>query len=227
MVRDELNPAKRIDTADLVSAGNELAQREASFSEILLRHGHPPLMSRAPGLASLVRIILEQQVSLEAARTLYRRLEAAAGGILVENLLALGVEGLRAAGLTGQKARYCHELAARVRDGRTSFHRIARADDAVARALLREIPGVGPWSADVYLLFVARRPDIWPPGDLALRRSIAETFELDETPDDRRCLAMAEEWRPWRSVAARLLWHAYLSRRGRSDGLRRRTPRGH
>lgn len=226
MVRDELNPVKRLDMVDLISAGNELAQREASFSEILLRHGHPPLMRRPPGLASLVRIILEQQVSLEAARTLYRRLEVAAGGMLVENLLALGVEGLRAAGLTGQKARYCHELASRIRDGRTSFHRIARANDAAARAMLCEIPGVGPWSADVYLLFVGRRPDIWPPGDLALKRSIAETFELDVIPDDGRCQTMAEDWRPWRSVAARLLWHAYLSRRGRIDGLRRRLPRG-
>jgi len=222
MVRDEINPPRRLDAAALARGGRELAAREPAFARILERHGYPMLRRRPAGFPSLVRIILEQQVSLEAAATLHARLAAEAGGITVEAILDLGVEGMRALGLTGGKARYCHELAARVQDGRTSFHRIARAGDHRAHTLLCDIPGIGPWSADVYLLFVERRPDVWPAGDLALVRSIGETFGLHGIPDDGQCLAMAENWRPWRSVAARLLWHAYLSRRGRGERVRRR-----
>ncbi len=210
----------RLDRAALRRACDELARREPALAAALERHGYPPLWRRRGGFATLVTIILEQQVSLDSARALYRRLEQRLGTVDAPAVRALGEAGLRGLGLTRQKAAYCARLAARVEDGRTSFHRIARADDAAARSALLAIDGVGPWTADVYLLFVAGRPDIWPPGDVALIRSVEEVFGIDAGDGglrmrDAACQALAERWRPWRSVAARLLWHAYLERRGR------------
>lgn len=202
---------------NLAPACDALARRDRELGAVLSRWGYPPLWNRRGGFAALVLMILEQQVSLDSARAVFRRLEAAAGGrVAPQNVLALGVDGLRGAGLTRQKAGYCHALAERVAGGELSFTKIARVGEDRARELLRGIRGVGEWTADVYLLFVLRRPDVWPPRDIALMRSIAEVYGLDPMPDDAACLARAERWRPWRSVAARILWHAYLSRRNRA-----------
>lgn len=208
----------RLDRRTLHRACDRLAAREPVFARALVAHGYPPLWPRPPGFATLVKIILEQQVSLASARSVYERLEALTGGVSSASILRLGPQALRDAGLTRQKARYCHELAVRVADGRTSFARIARAADDEARGMLLEITGIGEWSANVYLLFVARRPDIWPPGDVALMRSVAELFGLAGVPANAECVSLADCWRPWRSAAARILWHSYLSRRGRHFG---------
>lgn len=203
----------RLDEPALNAACDRLAVRDAPFATVLEAHGYPPLWARPPGFATLVSIIAAQQVSLESAGSVLARLERLAGTLAPGALAALTDDDLRGAGLTRQKARYCRELANRVLDGRTSFRRIGRAGEDDARAMLLEVPGIGPWSADVYLLFAAGKPDIWPRGDVALVRSAAEVF--GEPLDEPACAARAEQWRPWRSAAARLLWHAYLSRRGR------------
>ncbi len=212
----------RLDEPALNAACDELAVRAAPFAAVLEEHGYPPLWARPGGFATLVSIIAAQQVSLESARSVLARLERIAGALAPEAVAVLTEDDLRGAGLTRQKARYCRELAHRVLDGRTSFRRIGRAREDAARAMLLEVPGVGPWSADVYLLFAAGKPDIWPRGDVALVKSVAEVF--GEALDEAACAARAEQWRPWRSVAARLLWHAYLSRRGRVHAVVAQSP---
>lgn len=199
----------------LEQACDELATRENHFAELLERFGYPPLWARAGGFATMVMIILEQQVSLASARAVYDRLLKHAGRISAERIARMTAAELAACGLTRQKSAYCKALAQRVVTKEISFARIGRSDEPSARQQLLDIKGVGAWSADVYLLFASGRADIWPIGDVALIRSVFEVFNLDSLPDDSECLERAENWRPWRSAAARMLWHAYLSRRGR------------
>ena len=126
-------------------------------------------------------------------------------------MLDLSEEGARAAGLTRQKARYVVELARAAIDGRFDAASIATADDDVARVLLTALLGVGRWTADIYLLMALGRPDVWPVGDLALASAIRRAKRLDALPDRDEQEAIASGWRPWRAVAARILWHAYLA----------------
>jgi DNA-3-methyladenine glycosylase II len=172
------------------------------------------MWGRRPGFAALVQIILEQQVSLAAARTMYRRLTGHLGAMTPQAVHALQVSGLRDFGLTRQKASYCHGLAARILDGSLDLTSVARAPDDVGRQILLGVPGLGPWSVDIYYLMALRRPDVWPRGDLALAMALREVKRLDDLPtkDEQQVFACA--WAPWRSVAARLLWAHYLAARG-------------
>ncbi len=159
-----------------------------------------------------MRIILEQQVSLAAARTMFLRVRDRLGGMTPGLVLGRGEEGLRALGLTRQKAAYVHGLARRLDDGSLDLARVARAPDDDARRALLAVPGLGPWSVDIYFLMALRRPDIWPTGDLALAEAMRDALRMRARPDARAQLRAAERWRPWRSIAARILWHHYLSR---------------
>ena len=208
--------SNKLTTRHLRQACDELALADPVLSLALKENGYPPLWSRPTGFATLTLIILEQQVSLESARAVYRRLEQLCGVVNVENVLSVGIDGLRSAGLTRQKAAYCSGLAERVKNGQTSFRRIALANDKSAHDMLCELKGIGSWTANVYLVFALGRFDVWPPGDIALMRSIMERYFLESLPDDEQCLKLAEKWHPWRSVAARILWHSYLIKRGRS-----------
>ena len=215
-IRDEtIKVSDKLTNNKLKLACDELALADPFLAITLEANGYPPLWSRPTGFATLALIILEQQVSLESARAVYRRLESLCQVVNVENVLSVGVEGLRSVGLTRQKAAYCTGLAQRITSGETSFRRIALANDQNAHDMLCELKGIGSWTANVYLVFALGRPDVWPPGDIALMRSIAEIYGLESLPDDERCLELAELWRPWRSVAARILWHSYLIKHDR------------
>lgn len=187
---------------------------DPDLAGILERLGEPPLWGRPPGFPTLIQIILEQQVSLAAARTVYGRLHARLGGITPERIHDMHITGLRDFGLTRQKAGYCFGLAARILDGTLDLARIARAPDEDGRAALLAVPGLGPWSVDIYYLMALRRPDIWPRGDLALAAALHEVKGLAVRPTRDEQHAMAREWMPWRSVAARMLWAHYLAARG-------------
>jgi len=192
----------------------ELTRRDRGLARIVARHGPPPLWRRRPGFATLARIILEQQVSLAAAATLYRRVGAdVRGGWSPEAIRRVGERGLRARGLTRQKARYVATLATEIARGDFTLTAVSRANDHEARAMLEALPGIGPWTSNVYLLFALRRPDIWPPGDLALHKAIATMRRLADSPSSDEAAHLAQRWSPWRSVAARILWHGYLSDR--------------
>ena len=187
---------------------------DPDLAHIFERFGEPPMWGRRPGFPTLVQIILEQQVSLAAVRTVYRRLHARLGGITPDRIHAMQVTGLRDFGLTRQKAAYCFGLASRILDGTLDLARVARAPDADGRAALLAVPGLGPWSVDIYYLMALRRPDIWPQGDLALAAALRDVKGLDECPTRDEQHALALTWTPWRSVAARMLWAHYLTARG-------------
>lgn len=192
-----------------------LATMDGDLGRILKRLGVPPLWARRPGFPALVRIILEQQVSLAAARTMYGRLHSYLGGLSPEGIYALQVAGLRKLGLTRQKAAYCHGLAARILGGSLDLAATARCPDEIGRSALLAVPGLGPWSVDIYYLMALRRPDVWPQGDLALAGALQEVKRLRSVPTREEQEALTSGWSPWRSVAARILWAHYLAARGR------------
>lgn len=219
----------RLTRTTLVAAVGVLAARDRGLARLVETHGPPPLWARPGGFATLVRIIIEQQVSLASAATLYRRLESQVpGGITPPAVLALGPRGFRALGLTRQKSAYVCALADHVHDGRLDLRRLARASDAEAREQLVRVPGIGPWSAGIYLLMALRRPDVWPPGDLALHTAIGAMRRAPRPPTSDEAARLALRWSPYRAVAARILWHGYLSERKggatRTVALRRARP---
>jgi DNA-3-methyladenine glycosylase II len=203
-----------LDRATLRRGARALAARDADLARILRRVGDPPLWGRRPGFPALVRIILEQQVSLQAARTMYRRLHAHLDGVTPVAVHALQITGLREFGLTRQKAGYCHGLAARVLDGTLNLGAVARGPDESGRSALLDVPGLGAWSVDIYFLMALRRPDVWPQGDLALAAALRDVKRLRSLPSKEEQHVFAVQWAPWRSVAARILWSHYLTERG-------------
>ena len=210
-----MNWNEPLSTLSLRRAVTELAASDADLAAVVERFGSPPLWARRPGFATLVRIILEQQVSLGSAAAAYRRLQTAAGRVTPARVASISEETLRAAGLTRQKAAYCRALARAVVDGRLRLADLGRGSDEKVRSTLIEVPGVGPWTADIYLLMALRRPDVWPTGDLALARALALVKGLSRIPGEPRLSKIARRWAPWRAVAARILWHFYLSSRKR------------
>lgn len=201
---------RRLDRRDLARGVAHLVTADRRLAAVVERHGPPPLWARRPGIAALVRIILEQQVSLISARAVYRRLEQGLGGITVDTLTTCGIAGLRRLGLTRQKAAYCCEVAERVAAGDLDLRRVARAPVPAARAELMHVKGIGAWTAEVYLLMVLRRPDIWPTGDIALLTAMQHLRGLPRRPTVEQAERYARRWAPWRAVAARILWHGYL-----------------
>jgi DNA-3-methyladenine glycosylase II len=161
----------------------------------------------------LVQIILEQQVSLASAKTLFARLERTLGAITPEMVLRQGIAGLRKSGLTRQKAASVSDLASRVSSGELPLARLGRLPDDAARTALLCVRGVGPWTADIYLLMALGRPDVWPHGDLALHRMLGQIEPRLGLPTAVQAIAHSARWAPWRAVAARILWHSYLSAR--------------
>jgi DNA-3-methyladenine glycosylase II len=198
-----------------VEAMVELARRDHGIRLVLDEFGPPPPWIRPPGFATLTRFILEQQVSLASAQSAYRRLNEAVGEITPGSLLELDDAELRTVGFSRQKSRYARELAGAVLGGSLHLDGLGSLPDEEVRAMLTAVPGIGPWTADVYLLACLGRPDIWPVGDRALRVAAAEVLGLARVPEPADLERIGERWRPHRSAAARLLWHAYLSRRGR------------
>jgi DNA-3-methyladenine glycosylase II len=199
-----------LDDAGLLRGVTDLAAHDPDLAGIVARHGPPPLWGRKPGFATLVHIILEQQVSLRSAAAALARLEAATGTITPAAIVATGAPALLEAGLTRQKTRYLVGLSEDVLSGRLDLAALETLDDAPAGDRLMRVVGIGRWTADIYLLMALRRPDIWPTGDLALAAALRHAKRLPTTPSADLQRAVAEAWRPWRAVAARILWHAYL-----------------
>ena len=202
---------------DFRRALRKLAEVDASLAATLDRFGVPDFWHREPGFTTLVLFILEQQVSLASAAAAFNRLRARVGEITPAAVLIPTDDELRADGFSRQKARYVRELARSVLEGRIDLAGLdSSADDEVRRQLIGLI-GIGPWTADVYLLSCLRRPDVWPVLDRALQVATGEVLGLEITPDPTELLELGERWRPHRSTAARLMWHSYLSKRGRSE----------
>jgi DNA-3-methyladenine glycosylase II len=186
----------------LLDAVQELAKADPALASSVERFGPPPLWAREPSFATLVHLILEQQVSLASARAAFDRLDAALDGdIGPKGLLALSDAELRTIGFSRQKAGYARHLA-------------QLPDDEVRSDLMR-LRGIGRWTADIYLIMCLRRPDVWPHGDQALATAARELFGLATQPSFDELELRARSWQPHRAIAARILWHNYLSVRGR------------
>jgi DNA-3-methyladenine glycosylase II len=209
-------PRSALDAASLGKAVAILAARDADLAGIVARHGPPPLWDRAPGFATLLHIVLEQQVSLASAQAAFDRLQVVADPLVPGGFLELGDDELLAIGFSRQKARYGRALATAIQDRTLDLDGLDGLDDEAAHRALQSIPGIGPWTSTIYLLMVLGRPDVWPVGDIALAESVGQVKGLGRSPDATEMAQLGEAWRPWRSVAARLFWHDYLARRGRS-----------
>ena len=205
-----------LDDKSLLIGVKALTKSDPHLRRVVERYGPPPLWDREPGFPSLLKIILEQQVSLASAQATYNKLLAKADPLMPESLLRLSDEELKSVGFSRQKTRYARILAEAIIKGSLDLDGLQRLDDEEVMNTLTSLTGIGPWTAGIYLLMVLRRPDVWPRGDLALLSAMRDVKELECVPSNDDATNIADSWRPWRSVAARILWHHYLSERGKS-----------
>jgi DNA-3-methyladenine glycosylase II len=173
--------------------------------------GVPPMWARESGFSTLLHIILEQQVSLASARAAHNKLLELASPLTPQRFLKLDDATLKAVGFSRQKSVYGRELARAIFEGLLDLDALGSMDDAAVKSELVKIKGVGRWTADIYLLMVLRRPDIWPTGDLALAVAAQKVKRLPSRPTPDELDEISAPWKPWRAVAARILWHYYLS----------------
>lgn len=209
-------PSAALDEPTLARAVRRLTRAEPRFAHIVKRHGPPPLWPREPGFETLVLLMLEQQVSLAQARAMYARIASATRTVTPASVANLGESGLRALGVTRQKSAYLAALAMQLERKELDLDALATLSDADADAALDALHGVGPWTAQCYLLFALRRSDVFPAADLALMEAVRQLWRLRQRPSPEALARRAAAWRPHRAVAARLLWHHYLCERGRS-----------
>ena len=205
-----------LDVAALHAGVRELAARDADLAAIVERYGPPPLWDRRPGFPTLLHIVLEQQVSLASARAAFDRLLDATDPLTSAAFLALSDDELLRIGFSRQKARYGRAIAVALEDGSLDLDGLGDRPDADVVAVLESMPGIGPWTSSIYLLMVLGRPDVWPVADIALAESVRVVKRLELRPGPDEMTGIGDSWRPLRSVAARLLWHDYLARRGRT-----------
>jgi DNA-3-methyladenine glycosylase II len=193
----------------------ELTAKDRDLAGVVRKWGEPPFWTHATGFAGLVMAILAQQVSLESARAAFAKLEKAIGAVHPENLISLESDSLKAVGFSRQKASYVKGIASSMLDAGFNINQLhSMANDAAVKCLMA-LRGIGPWTAQTYLLFSLRRPDVWPSGDLALEKAVQELRGLPLSPSAAEVDQIAVFWKPWRAVAARILWHYYLCERGR------------
>ena len=207
----------------LRAAADELAIRDPHLRAVIEEHGYPPLWGREPGFPTLVKIILEQQVSLASAQAAYVKLSQELGQLTPESFLTLNDDKLKQIGFSRQKTRYCRILAEAILTGTLELCELETKNTEEVFEALIGLKGIGPWTAGIYILMALRRPDVWPRGDLALLISMQEVKMLDERPSNEEAATIAELWKPWRSVAARILWHSYLCKRNKHTDFS--TPR--
>ena len=199
-----------LDQTSLLEGIAYLVKTDTDLAKIIHDLGPPPLWPRDPGFATLIYVILEQQVSLASAAAAFSKLQVVAGQLKPERFLELTDEELKAIGFSRQKTRYVRELARAIVNREIDLDGLHRLDDAAARHVLMSLKGIGSWTADIYLLRALLRPDIWPAKDLALAKAVRVVKDLPSKPSLEMLQEIARPWKPWRAVAARILWHYYL-----------------
>jgi DNA-3-methyladenine glycosylase II len=210
-------PQTTLDETAFAQGVRFLADRDEHLAAVVKTYGHPPLWVREPGFPTLVYIILEQQVSLASARAAFERLKAAVNPLTPGRFLKLTDAELLRIGFSRQKTLYSRLLAESLARRYFNLRDLHELHDDSARNMLIAFKGIGRWTADIYLMSALRRPDIWPTGDLALATAVREVKRLRQRPSPERLEMLSVPWRPWRAVAARLFWHAYLSKRGQKS----------
>ena len=203
---------KTLDENNLIAACKKLSKQDEDLAFIFQTYGVPPLWAREATFATLLHIILEQQVSLASALSAFNKLrEKLNGDITPENLLSLTDAEMKACYFSRQKTVYARELAKAIADGNLDLQSFENLSNEQIKIELKKIKGIGDWTADIYLLMALLRPDVMPKGDLALHVAWQKLNKLDARPNADEFLIVAERWQPFRAVAARLLWHFYLS----------------
>lgn len=203
--------------ATLCQALDELCDADPALQRVYQQFGYPPLWQRTQSFATIVHIILEQKVSLDSARAVMQRVSALCPGMQPGQFLELTEAQLRKAGLSERKVSYCYSIAQALVTGQLNLVAIRRMSDEQVIESLTAVRGIGPWTAGVYLMMALRRSNAWASGDRALAVSYSECVGTTDIPDYAELDRLAEAWRPYRGAAARLLWHAYLQRRNRSQ----------
>ena len=203
----------RLNKKSLIKAVEYLEMRDRHLKLVVSKFGLPPLWEREEGFKTLIYIILEQQVSLPSAKAAYDKLLKKIGSITSVNFLKLSDVELKLIGFSRQKTSYGRNLADAIITERLNLTELSDLDDAQAKEKLMNIKGIGPWTADIYLLMALGRPDIWPNGDIALASAVQKLKGIASRPSFEELNSMSLKWKPWRAVAARILWHYYLSER--------------
>jgi DNA-3-methyladenine glycosylase II len=201
-----------LNETNLREAADWLASQDRRMARVLEHCGYPPLWAREPGFATLVHIILEQQVSLASANATFHKLkETLEGNITPATLLGLSDDTLKQAGFSRQKTHYTRLLSEAVIAGDFSFDTLPGKTDEEVRTEMTRLKGIGHWTADIYLSECLLRPDILPKGDIAMQEAFRVLTGLPKRPEHEAFVEATRHWQPWRSVGTRMLWHYYLS----------------
>ena len=210
-----MRSTKPLDSRKLKSACIKLSKEHKELGLVYKTYGTPPLWDRPTGFATLLNIILEQQVSLASAKACFDKLTARIGDVSPKNLLTLNDIEMKTVGFSRQKAAYARHLSEAILEKRIDLDGLHLLPDPDVKAELVKLKGVGEWTSDIYLLMAMLRPDVMPKGDIALHEAYRKLTNADKRPGSDEFVAMAVKWKPFRSVAARLLWHYYLSERNK------------
>jgi DNA-3-methyladenine glycosylase II len=208
---------KTIDEDNISEISEQLAKQDSNLNQIFEKHGTPPLWKRNEGFETLVHIILEQQVSLASAKACLDKLAISIDKITPQNFIKLTDEELKSIGFSRQKTSYCRGLSEAILTKTIDLHSMQMLPNAEVKIELKSLKGIGDWTADIYLLMAMSRADVMPKGDLALHIAWRKLTDLEQNPTSDEFLEIAEKWTPYRSVAARMLWHFYLSERKKTN----------
>jgi DNA-3-methyladenine glycosylase II len=205
---------RQFSSEDFTIICNKLAKKDKELKAIIKQHGHPPMWTRPAIFQTLILTILEQQVSLASAYAAFKKLKQKIGYVTPPKILALSDAELRACYFSRQKIVYARCLAEAIQSKQLNLKKLAVATDDEIRVELKKIKGIGDWTVDVYLMHALQRTDLFPLGDIALVNSLKEVKQLHPKISKEEMLAIAESWRPYRTIASMILWHAYIKKRG-------------
>ena len=206
--------ADSFNEGNFISLCNKLARKDHCFKAIIKAYGYPPIWKRNPSFETLIHIILEQQVSLASAKAAYDKLKATVGTISPEAILGMSDETFKSCYFSRQKTIYARCLAKSIVDGDLDIDILNQQDATTIRTELKKIKGIGDWTVDVYLMICLHHTDLFPLGDIALINSIKHIKELSSNTTKDEIAELTVKWAPYRTIAAYLLWHAYICRKG-------------
>ena len=193
---------------------DKLSKKDKHLRQVIVQYGYPPMWTRPNTFQTLILTILEQQVSLASAYAAFKKLKEKIGFVTADKILSLSDTELRACYFSRQKIVYSRALATAVKEKTISLRKLALAGEDTVRTELKKIKGIGDWTVDVYLMHALQRSDLFPLGDIALVNSMKEVKQLSQTITKIEMLEIAESWRPYRTIASMILWHAYIQKRG-------------
>ena len=203
----------RFDEGNFNSICDILAKKDKDLKGVIRTHGYPPIWTRPATFQTLILTILEQQVSLASAYAAFKKLKEKIGYVTPKKILSLSDAELRSCYFSRQKIVYAKELANAIQSKKLKLKRFSFAQEEEIRFELKKIKGIGDWTVDVYLMHALQKPDLFPLGDIALVNSLKEVKRLHPHTPKEKLLAIAESWRPYRTIAAMILWHAYIQKR--------------